>query len=339
MIRWILAAASLLIVSALPGAADVRDVYTVRAIQVDEQAATVIEARERAMSRARTEAAGTLLRRITLMRDRPAAEWPVIDEVLAARLAAAVDVEQETAGAGRYIASLAVVLNPAAVRAYLDAENVPYLDTQAPLALMVPLAGDPAFAARWRAVFPDRSAGSLVPFVLTQDYFHTPDTTWSQLVAEAVPMNARRALIARLLGREGAWRVEVSTVTAAGNEPLGATPPAATMEAALLAVTALLDEAWKEASIVRDASFSSAQAVVRYTSLAEWNTLRSGLASSPLISDFRTLAVAREGALVAFSYAGDEARLTADLVQRGLRLGREDQGMVLRSAVSPVADR
>lgn len=75
-------------------------------------------------------------------------------------------------------------------------------------------------------------------------------------------------------------------------------------------------------------------ASVRYTSLAEWNTLRGALARSPLVSDFRTKAVAREGALVSFAYAGDENRLRSDLVQRGVSLSQEDGKLTLRSAVT-----
>ena len=75
-------------------------------------------------------------------------------------------------------------------------------------------------------------------------------------------------------------------------------------------------------------------ATVLLTSLAEWNTLRGALARSPLVADFRTMAVAREGAVVTFSYAGDEKRLRNDLIQRGVTLAREQDELTLRSAVS-----
>jgi hypothetical protein len=103
------------------------------------------------------------------------------------------------------------------------------------------------------------------------------------------------------------------------------------------AVSNLLDESWKQNSIVRDGSRTDVSASVRFTSLAEWNTLRGALARSPLVSDFRTKAVAREGAIVTFSFAGDESRLRNDLVQRGVTLGREANELTLRSAVSTSA--
>ena len=65
------------------------------------------------------------------------------------------------------------------------------------------------------------------------------------------------------------------------------------------------------------------------------NTLRGALARSPLVSDFRTTAVARDGALVSFAFVGDTQRLQGDLLQRGVALSDEpDAGWVLRSAVS-----
>ena len=133
MIRLLLAALFLSLAGAGAVHADTRDVYTIRGIPVDETAATVIEARERAMSSARLTAARTLINKITLASDRAAAGGVPVDTALAARFAAAVDVEEEAQGAGRYRGKLAVVLNPAVVRAHLDSLKVPYLDAQAPL--------------------------------------------------------------------------------------------------------------------------------------------------------------------------------------------------------------
>lgn len=334
MIRWILAAAFLIFGTTQLALADTRDVYTIRDIEVDQQAATVLEAREAAMASARVSAARTLINKITLASDRNIAGGIPVDGALAARLTAAVDVQEETAGAGRYRGKLAVVLNPQMVRAHLDALGVPYLDSQAPLALMVPVTTNAGVADPWRQAFGERNTGALVPYVTATGNFYTAYSAWPEISAEAVPVNARRALIAELQGREGAWRVVVSSVTTAGNEPVGATPPAASLTDAAKAVTTLLGETWKDASIVRDGSRTNVDASVRYTSLAEWNTLRGALARSPLVSDFRTKAVAREGALVSFAYAGDENRLRSDLVQRGVTLSQEEGKLTLRSAVS-----
>lgn len=333
MIRLFLAAMFMSFLGMGAAFADTKDVYTIRGIPVDETAPTVIEARDKAMAAARAVAARRLIDKITLASDRAAAGGIAIDGALASRFTAAVDVEEETAGAGRYRGKLAVVLNPQTVRAHLDSLKVPYMDAQAPLALMVPVSAVGSQAA-WAEAFGARNSGALVPSVTATGFGYSPSSTWTDISAEATPLNARRGILAELQGRDGAWRVIVSTVTAAGNEPVGATPPVPTLQAAVDAVTALLDESWKQSSIIRDSSRTNVSASVRYTSLAEWNTLRGALARSPLVADFRTKAVAREGALVTFSYAGDEARLRSDLVQRGVMLARENDELTLRSAVS-----
>lgn len=333
MIRLVLAAVFLSLVATGAAFADTKDVYTIRGIPVDETGATILEAREKAMAAARLSAARQLINKITLASDRNAAGGVSIDSATAARFTAAVDVEEEVAGAGRYRGKLAVVLNPQVVRAHLEALKVPYLDAQAPPALMVPVTSS-ANPVAWITAFPERSPGSLVPFVTSPSTGYSAFSGWSDISAEAASANARRGIMAELQGRDGAWRVVVTSVTAAGREAVGATPPAPTLEAAAAAVATLLDESWKQASIIRDTARTQAEATVRFTSLAEWNTLRGALARSPLISDFRTTAVAREGALVTFSYAGDEARLRSDLVQRGVTLARENNRLTLRSAVS-----
>lgn len=333
MIRLFLAALFMAFAGAGVAVADTKDVYTIRGIAVDETAPTVLEARDKAMSAARLAAARSLINKITLASDRAAAGGVPVDAALASRFTAAVDVEEETAGAGRYRGKLAVVLNPQTVRAHLDSLKVPYMDAQAPLGLMLPVSTT-GMQAAWTEAFGERNKGALVPSVTTTGFGYTPSTTWNEVSAEATALNARRGILAELQGRDGAWRVIVSTITAAGNEPVGATPPAATFAGAVEAVTTLLDESWKQSSIIRDTSRTNVAASVRYTSLAEWNTLRGALARSPLVSDFRTKAVAREGALVEFSYAGDESRLRSDLVQRGVMLGRENDKLTLRSAVS-----
>jgi hypothetical protein len=336
MIRFIAALmffAALLGSAALPARADVRDVYTVRDISVDQKAASIVEARESAMSSARVAGARALFARITLPEDRAAAGGLAVDAALAARLAAAVDVQEETAGAGRYRGKLAVVFNPASVRAYLKSLNVAYIDTQAPLTLLAPVSANAALAPGWRAAFGSANNYALSPFVVaTGGYAAASD--WTALSAEVSGVNARRGALAELEGRDGAYRVKVSTVTASGTELVGTTATVPTLEAATRAASAALDDAWKKSSIVRETARTAAQAEVLYTSLSEWNTLRGALAKSPLVSELKIRAIAREGAIVSFTYAGDLARLRSELSQRGLSVGEGDGMLRLRSAVS-----
>lgn len=335
MIRILIASLFALVAFGFGASADTRDVYTVSDIEVDETAPTLIEAREQAMASARLQGAQVLMNRITLFDDRMAAGGIPIDAALANRLSAAVDVQEEAAGGGRYKGTLAVVYNPRMVRAHLESLSVPYVDTQAPKGLLVPLAASAGLEAAWREALGTGRDETLSPYVTSSSPGYSAYSDWLELSPEASAQGARRGILADLSGRDGAWRVTVSTVTAAGTEPVGTTPYAQSLDDAVSAMLSLLDENWKQVSIIRSGVRTPVTASVRYTSLAEWNTLRGALARSPLISEFRIDAIARDGALVAFSYAGDPPRLQNDLLQRGVSLSENESGWIVRSAVSP----
>ncbi len=334
MIRVFLASMICLFSLTVPAFADTRQVYTITDVPVDESAPTVIQARQKAMATARVIAARRLIKKLTLAEDRATATGLQIDSAIAERMAAAVDVQEETAGAGRYRGILAVVLNPRIVRAFLDDANVPYVDTQGPLGLMVPIADTLTLEDEWRIALGEGNYNSLSPYVTSNGLAYAADTDWSILSVEASSQRARRGVMAELKGRDGAWRVALSTVTAVGTETVGTTAPQPTLEAAAAAATAYLGEAWKQSSIVRDRTRTRRQANVRYTSLAEWNTLRGALVRSPLVSEFQINALARDGALITFSYAGEPPRLQNDLLQRGVALNEQAGAWVLTSAVS-----
>lgn len=334
MIRLILALVALVLASFLPAAADTRAVYTITGIPVDETAPSVIEAQQLALADARRQGVEALIEKITLPEDRASAGGIIITDEVASRLTAAVDVEEETRGGGRYLGVLSVVVNPRLTRAFLEENEVPYLDRQAPLALIVPIGngrGDMAWAAAW----PDRDDGALAPYVTSDVAVLVPNADWVDLADEIGARGASRGVLAQLRGGVGAYSVDLTLVTPAGRTPLGVTAPAPTLDAAIEAASLQLSEAWKRDSMVRTTTRSVVTASVLYTSIAEWNTLRSALARSPLVSQFQTEAIARDGAMVRFAFAGEPERLARDLRQRGVELDVDASGWwVMTSAVT-----
>lgn len=333
MIRFFMLAMTMAVLALAPAFADTRDVYTIKDIHVDEQANSVIAARQKAMTSARVQGARALIKKITLASDRDAAGGVPIDVALAARLAAAVDVQQEVAGAGRYRGTLAVVFNPREVRALLDRLGIPYSDRQGPTALMIPIAS-PSLDYDWRAALGERNQGALSPYVTSIIPASPTGVTWEDVSGEAQSVRAAQAITAELLGREGAWRVRLKSVTASGEASIGTTRSQPTLEAAARAASTYLDNIWKQQSIVRSNTRTLQSATVRFNSLSEWNKLRGALARSPMVSEFKTEAIARDGAIVQFAFAGDRAGLSRDLRQRGVALDDDPTGWVLHSAVS-----
>ncbi|MEO0881691.1 MAG: hypothetical protein AAFY34_03060 [Pseudomonadota bacterium] len=322
------------ILSTATASSDTRSLYTVTDIAVDESASNVIEAQQNAFAFARLQGARRMIDRITLADDRLEKGGIQVSQELADRLTAAVDVQEETRGGGRYIATLSAVLNPNSVRTYLRELNVPFIDTQAPTGLLVPVARD-RLIGNWQLAWGERNDGALAPWV-TATLPYSRSATWEDIQGEVGSARTRRGIVAELSGAEGAYAASIFVVTASGTVPIGTTRRVATMDAAVSEASALLDETWKRQSIVRSGARTLSEATVLYTSLPEWNSLRSALARSPLVSDFQIKAISSDGAVVKFAFAGDLERLQIDLRQRGVDLDPDVEGWIMTSAVTSV---
>lgn len=328
MIRKIAAAFACLILSQ-SATADTRDVYTITDIPVDERAESVLEAQQRAFAAARVIGTNRLISRITLPEHRSSAGL-ILDAETAQKMALAVDVQEETRGGGRYRGVLATVINPREVRPFLKSKGVPYLDRQAPLALIIPVSSG-VEAYNWREAWGERQDRTLAPTITALGTYGS-DVTWEDIQAELATSRASRGIVAEL--RPGGSVILIE-ITAAGNAPLGGTGSAATLESSVQKVLAKMEDAWKRQAINIDTSSRTlTNASILYTSLPEWNRLRGALARSPLISEFEIRAVSRDGAMVRFAYSGDQEQLERDLRQRGIASERSMVGWTMNSAIT-----
>lgn len=333
MIRLILIAFAFVSMSVLSAQGQSREVYTISGIAVDERAPTVAEAQQKAFAAAKLIGAQRLIERFTLPEDRAAATDLILDQALADQIAAAVDVEEEVAGAGRYRGSLAVVYNPTQLRLALTQVGLPFTDSSGPKAVLFTSTSNRMDFA-WNRAWGEPPAESLVPLTLSGATGHQPETDWQILQDEVALYGAQRAMFANLRGGQGGYLVDLVSVTASGARAIGTTRRAGTLDGAVDAVVELLNEDWKRTSIVRDTNRTLIEATVRYTSLTEWNTLRRALVQSPLVSNFQTRAISTDGAFIAFAFAGDGQRLTSDLRDRGVVISAEEIGWVMTSAIS-----
>jgi|GEM_PF-257875 len=327
----VFAAAACLIATGLlqTAHADPRNVYTIIDIPVDETAETTIAAQEKAFAAARIIGARRLIDKITLPEDRGTAGGLMIDLDLANRLAAAVDIVEEARGGGTYRGKLSVVFNPQAVRAYLDERGVPYVDRQAPLAVIAVDEGS-ALAA----TLPEEDLFAIAPFRLAIiPGGADPDLDYRGIQNE---LGARRVIIARQPAAGSA--VELLLWTPEEIVPLGQLSGSVLPADLARSLRARLDSDWKQQSVVRSTTRTKVRASVRYNSIAEWVGLRRALSRSPLISQFNVEALASDGAVVDFAFAGDIDRLRNDLLQRGIAIDEDPTGWSMRSAgFRPVA--
>ncbi|WP_300378481.1 hypothetical protein [Henriciella sp.] len=334
MIRVVLIAAifAATVVSSAYG--QTRDIYTIRDIEVEEQASSVIQAQQEAFMSARIKGAYRLVERLTLPEDREGRLGNgAISASVANRLAAAVDVQEETRGGGRYVGELAIVYNPQYVRRFLEQRGIPYIDQAAPKAVVFPVSE--RFAASvWADAWPEQSQGRLATYKTSMNSGASAQSGWEFLRGDVETAGARRAIKANLVGEPGAFRVELQSLTGAGETSLGSTSTVATLEEAVEAASSLLDHVWKRQSIVRSSERTPARSSVFFTSLVEWNSLRSAMARSPLVFDFVIEGLSKDGAVVAFVHAGDTQRLVTNLRERGVMLDTDPDGWVMTSAVT-----
>lgn len=333
-ISILLGACFALMTMAMSANADTRAVYTISNIPVDKTAASPREAEAQAFADAKMIGLRRLVAKLTLPEDRAKLGDDFFSYQNANSFAQAVDVDNEKRSSTVYRAELSVIYMPNRVRAALDQAGVAYIDQQAPLSLIVPVAADGATGDAWSRAWPSNSRGALNPYVTGQGYY-APTDSWNDLAADVLSARASNAVMAELSGTQGTYSVRLIRHTGGGASVIGVTNSVASIEEAVSAASAYLDASWKRQSVIRDTSTTPSTAVVRFNDLQSWNKLRQALSASALIREFRVDAVSADGAVVSFSYAGDESRLTDELRQRGVSMTRGGSGWIMSSTFSP----
>lgn len=338
-----------------PGAASAQgrdSVYVVSGVRVDETAANSAAAQQAGMAAAQRIGLQRLIYRLVPTGDLAARTMPAaeaFDPMLVERLVQSVDVEEERRSATRYIGRLTVRFNPAGVRSYLRQQNLTVIEARTAPVLVAPqvASGTPEeVAALWRETWEQGGfANELAPLSIAPATLQGAPS-WETAAPFAQQAAAASALYATL-------RVQGSTASATLVEVSGAqrrdrgeitarmqgTEPAAVRAAlASLAEQASLriQDEWKARAAVGGAQGGRISASAIYSDQAQWERIKGALeaAAQTLISQIRIEAVGRDGALVSFSFVGDETQLAAELNRRGVRLEQGAMGPTLRVAAA-----
>ncbi len=314
----------------LPASADV---FRVSGIAVDETAANYTEAVTAARTQARIIAAGRLIDRLTLPEDRASATSP-IDATDIARFADSIDSEaQDQVTATRYISVLAVNFDGDAVRDYLDARSVPFVDGQAGLALLVPLAGQNIQPVTWGATWSGKDNDTvLTPYVVSQETWDRP-ITWEDVAVEANARGTSRAIVASAYVATGQLYVRLSELTPNSDErALAVAGPFASLEAAQAGAIDATEREWKRASVVRTTGAAVMDVVANFSDLRQWVAIRRGVEASRIVRNVEVQSLSTRGADLSFIFAGRPDQLAADLRSRGLQLSGSDDGWTISTA-------
>ena len=349
--RRVVAAFFVLIgLGSLPGQAQAGDVFTVRAIRADATARSASEARTVAVADGQRAALDVLLRRLTRAQD-----WsylPMVDQELAQSWVRGFQVGNEKTSSTRYIADLTVSFQAEQVRNLLRARSIPFSESQAKQALLLPVLQRGTVTLFWDDPNPWRTAwegvdltNALVPMTLPLgDIDDLTSLTVEQalagdeatLLALAARYGTDQVMVAKAAVNDAQTQLSVTltrygsggiqrtarTVSGAGDLPdLLKTGADAMME--------LLSERWKQGTIVRGAEGARISTSVRFAGLPEWQTIRRRLGRVSIVRNTQIVAVSSEGAQLEFDYSGTLDTLALSLAQQNLQLSAEQDYWVL----------
>lgn len=337
------------------GGAGAADLYTVRGVHVDETAKSAAAARTVAQANGQRQALIQLLKRLTLPEDWAA--LPQVDDRTAQDAVRGFQVASEKASSTRYIADLNVSFQPDAVQRLLRARNIPFGETQAKPALLLAVLDMGGSRMLWedRNPWRDAWAASDLADSMTPLIMPLGDVQEFSLVTPQQAISGDRAALAALAARYGTDEVVVAhavanpegtkiDVTATRYGAQSAAPisrsyqattqgPDSFSDMARAAATDLLlalGADWKRAIVVRDGEAAQLTASAHYATLEQWEAIRRGLSTAPLVKGLQVEGIAATGAEVEISYRGTPEKLALSLAQSNIALTQDGDGWSLR---------
>lgn len=317
-------------------------VYSVRDLPIDKIAPSAAEATNQGRAEARVTGAQRLIERLTLPEDRASARQP-IDAATVARSYRSVQSQGEksssVAGGIRATGFVTWSYRENEVRSYLDSLGVPYVDSQAALAMIVPVAAagvDPAqWGAQWTTVANGQTVGKsddtvLTPYVgSTEGWSRRP--AWMDIQEELTRVRADHGVIAEAYQQGAQYYVRLIDMrTNIPNPDIGVAGPFVSLQSAQAGAVMEMQRAWKAASIVRGTGSSNLTLVAAFADISEWVKIRKGLETSRLVKQLNVESLSTVGADISFAYTGRPDQLAADLRSKGVDLSGSDGNWLLR---------
>jgi hypothetical protein len=329
-------------------AAGRNDIYAAAGVRADASAANAQVARQAAVAAAQRTAFERLVRRVASDQDLARLGIPRVDQPTLDRMVSGIDVADERRSSTRYIANLAVNFDSAAVRAYLQQAGFSLVETRAPGVLLIPLMvnAPPGAGEAWRQAFDRGGFGQeLLPVSVVAAATVaslTGQVDWPQVQDAARTAGAATAIFATLRAAEGFLvadlveigpgtppraRGQISTPVSASEASFG---PAFDRLAA--SVVGRLQNDWKQSLAGGAGQRTRITIVARYETPAQWAQIKKALsaASSTIVSDVQVDGLAKEGALISFSYIGTRDQLAAEFGRSGVDAAGDGATMILR---------
>jgi Uncharacterized protein conserved in bacteria (DUF2066) len=339
--------------------------YTIANYPVEARAKDAVAAKERALADGQQAAFRSLLKRIV-----PVTAYRSLERLRAAPTADLLDgvsVRSEQNSGTEYIASLDFSFQADTVRDLLRREGIPFVDTQAPQTVLIPVMRDAKSAAGAEGEFRPAS-GTWAQVWQGLDLLNSVAPVRTETLRKEVHSDTLRMMSTGdgspgriLAGEYKADRIVVAIadvdtqakrvhVLLAGED---ATGPfswkhsyrlsdgdlAYTLELAAVVSLGVLEGRWKArqapgggAGAYSSQPASDIQLQVQYNGIEEWNELRRRLLETPGIDDVRIGAVSPRAADVFLKFPGGGSALVAPLAQQGLSVQGAGDTWTVRSA-------
>lgn len=309
------------------------DPFTVAAVRVDATADSAIDAQLKATEAGQIRAAQLLIERLTLPSERAVNGLPEITIDTARAMIRGQSPQNEKRSSRRYLADITVAFNPSRVQSFLRDNNLTMVITQSRPSLVVPIlnGSDPWTHNEWVQAWQDGG----YEYALTPVKSAAVDADISGLVTLAQLQSRDKAalsrtarqfdvaqiLIARASGSEGAVTVNLSdyAVDTGQSRSIGTVNAASFADAATASVQ-MLENKWKEASVVRAENAKTMAVSILYNNFEDWMTLQSVINNSAQIQDARLDALSKDGAMMTLTFGGDMDRLANELAYKGVQI-------------------
>jgi len=331
----------------VPAAGRAADAFAVRNLAVDVTAASVAQARDQAIAEAERTGFRRVLERFVMPAD--AARLPAVD---ARQYVRDVSIDQERTSTVRYIATLTVRYNPAAVRKLLRDSGLRHAEPRPRPVAVVPIYrpaaggapvawGDPS---SWRTAWTALGGGALVPLVLP-----TPDAAEAargpvpdaQTLA-ALTERTRLAdiVVAQATPNAAGTQIEVSLAASGAiglpfesrSYPVGEGGVEAALLAAAQDVALGLDSVYKQQNLLSFDRVSDLAVSVPLGGFDDWVAVRDRLGRVPAIRRWDIVSLTRDEAALSLRLAADPEQVRMALGAVGLALDPHDGGWTLRLA-------
>ncbi|MBI2253037.1 MAG: DUF2066 domain-containing protein [Proteobacteria bacterium] len=352
-IRSFLGVLGLLAGFVLASPASAQNVYVASGVPVDVtgDAATL---RDQAVVMAQREALKKVLAEIAPADQVAGLQLPGDDEI--GSWVSDVEIEEEKMAATHYVGRYTIRFAAGPVQEYLSGQGVAFAETRAKQMLLIPIYTDETgttelwgpsnqWLASWAARPP---SNALVPIVVPRGDLDDQNTLSATealggnepklefmgeryqagdvVVAEAqmsAPTPDGKRSLALNVTRYGAEGPEKFQDTLTGD----ATDPDGLMTQGVATVQSMLEGAWKSANLVDPNQRTEVSVHVPLTGIEQWVAIKRHLGQVSLIKSVNLKELAKSGADLEISYAGDEAQFIRALQQADLNMVPSGEGV------------